>query len=84
MVEHSINSKSLQTRVHKDDRSEAVRLTVTCRAAFAHNKGNVIGAGFASFLTRHDSRFYFSHGFQYCPLRDLTVMKAIWFESARK
>ena len=67
LVEHSI--KSLASRVHEDDGKEAARLI--CRAAFAHNKGNVIGPSLASYLTRHDSRFYFSHDFQFCPLRDL-------------
>jgi hypothetical protein len=67
LVEESI--KSLQSRVHEDNKKEAVRLI--CHATFAHNKGNVIGASFALFLTRHDSRFYFSHKFQYCPLKDL-------------
>ena len=67
LVEQSI--KSLQSRVHEDDTKEAARLI--CRAAFAHNKKNVIGPALASFLTRHDSRFYFSHDFQYVPLRDI-------------
>lgn len=67
LVESSI--KSLQSRVHEEDKKEAAR--IICRAAFAHNKRNVIGPSFASYLTRHDSRFYFSHRFQFCPLRDL-------------
>ena len=66
-VEHSI--KSMESRVHEDDKKEAAR--IICRAAFAHNKRNVIGPSFASFLTRHDSRFYFSHTFHYCPMHDL-------------
>jgi hypothetical protein len=68
LVEESI--KSLQSRVHEDDKKEAARLI--CHAAFAHNKGNVIGPLFASFLTRHNSRLYFLHKFQYCPLKDLS------------
>ena len=67
LVEYSI--KSLAGRVHNDDKKEASRRI--CRAAFAHSKGNVIGPAMASFLTRHSSRFYFSHHFQYCPVRDL-------------
>ena len=55
--------------MHNDDKKEASRRI--CRAAFAHSKGNVIGPAMASFLTRHSSRFYFSHHFQYCPVRDL-------------
>ena len=56
-------------RIHDDDRKEALRRVA--RAAFANNKENVIGAPFASFLTRHDERFYFSHTFIHCPLRDI-------------
>ena len=56
-------------RVHEDDRKEALRLIN--RAAFAHNKRNVINAPLASFLLRNDSRFYFSHVFTYCPLKDI-------------
>jgi hypothetical protein len=55
MVEQSI--KSLQSRVHEDDKSEATRLI--CRAAFAHNKRNIIGAGMASFLMRRDFKVLF-------------------------
>jgi hypothetical protein len=32
-----------------------------------------IRAGLASLLTRHDSRFYWSHNFQNCPLRDYDI-----------
>ena len=56
-------------RKHADDRSEALRRI--CRAAFAHNKSNIVSATFASYLLRHESRFYFSHTFQFCPLKDL-------------
>ena len=66
-VERSI--QSLEGRVHDDDKKEAIRRV--CRAAFAHNKQNIIGAPLASYLTRHDSRFYFSHSFQFCPIQDL-------------
>ena len=54
---------------HENHKSEALRMI--CRAAFAHNKHNVISASMASYLTRHDSRFYFSHQFVYCPLKDV-------------
>ena len=56
-------------RKHEHNRPEALRRM--CRAAFAHNKRNVISGSFASFLLRHDSRFYYSAHFQFCPLRDL-------------
>jgi hypothetical protein len=67
LVENSI--KSLSSPLHDDNGKEACRRI--CRAAFAHNKGNIIGAGLASYLCQHNSRFYFSHSFQYCPLYDL-------------
>ena len=56
-------------RKHDHDRPEALRHI--CHAAFAHNKRNVISGSFASFLLRHDSRFYYSAHFQFCPLKDL-------------
>ena len=61
--------KNIAEQKHDDDRKEALRLV--CRAAFAHNSKNVIGAPLASFLIRNGSRFYFSHTFEYCPLNDL-------------
>lgn len=69
-VENSI--KSLNGRAHEDDRKEAIR--VVCRAAFAHNKKNVIGPSMASYLNEHGSRFYFSHDFVYCPLKDIIAL----------
>lgn len=56
-------------RKHEQDRPEALRRI--CRAAFAHNKKNVISGAFASYLLRHDSRFYYSHEFKFCPLKDV-------------
>ena len=67
-VERSIR-KMKGERIHEDDRKEALRLT--CRGAFAHNRGNVISACFASYLSRHSSRFFYSHKFQFCPLSDV-------------
>ena len=67
-VECSIRKMSGE-RIHEDDRKEALHLI--CRGAFAHNKKNVISTCFASYLTRHDSRFYYSHQFQFCPLSDV-------------
>jgi hypothetical protein len=67
-VEASIKSMNRE-RVHQTDRAEALRLI--CRAAFAHNRRNVVSAPFASYFLRNDSRFYFSHEFAYCPLRDV-------------
>ena len=39
--------------------------------AFAHQKTNVIGAIIALFLIQHKSRFIFSHGTVWCPLKQL-------------
>lgn len=61
--------KNLQGRLHENDRSEAIRRIT--RAAFAHNKNNAISPSFASYLTRHDSRFYFSKKTVFCPLKDV-------------
>ena len=61
--------KCMEGRVHDDDKKEAAR--VICRAAFAHNSKNVIGAPMANYLVRNGSRFYFSHSFVYCPLNDI-------------
>jgi hypothetical protein len=48
--------KKVLGRVHDDDRNEASRLIL--RAAFAQNKNNVLNAPMASYLVRHESRFY--------------------------
>ena len=68
-AEVDASMKKIQGRLHDDDKRESLRLI--CRAAFAHNKTNVISPPLASYLTRHASRFYFSHQFVYCPLRDI-------------
>jgi hypothetical protein len=55
-----VNSKKcLQSRVHENDKSEAIRLI--CRAAFAHNRGNIIGAAMASYLTCHEISSQLTH-----------------------
>ena len=62
--------KTLGEREHEDDKKETCHLI--CRAAFAHDKSNVVSAPLAGYLIRHQTRFYFSHKFQFCPLKDLT------------
>ena len=59
-------------RKYEADRPEALRLI--CRAAFAHNKNNIVGAPLASYLTRNGSRFICSHNFVFCPLQDLSIL----------
>jgi hypothetical protein len=54
---------------YDNDASEAVRRLLA--TSFAHQSNNIIGAALASFLTRNDSRFIFSHSFIWCPLRDI-------------
>jgi hypothetical protein len=66
--------KLMTGRVHEDDKKEAVRLI--CRAAFAHNSKNVIGAPMANYLVRNGLQFYFSHSFAYCPLQDIMKLHA--------
>ena len=66
-VEMSI--KSMTNRTHDDDGKEAARIIM--RAAFAHNKKNIVGPAMASFLNERGSRFYFSHEFIYFPVKDI-------------
>ena len=53
----------------RSDMSQAMRRLI--RAALQHNSANIIGGPMASFLTRKQSRFEFSHDLVWCPLRDL-------------
>ena len=50
-------------------RSESVKRLLG--ASFAHQKTNVVGAPMAAYLTRHRSRFIFSHKTEWCPVRDI-------------
>ena len=72
-VENSIKNMS-SDRVYEEDRDEAIR--ILRRAAFAHNKKNVVGPQLASVMIRHESRFYFSHKTTYCPLKDVLKLLA--------
>lgn len=66
--------RGLNGRKHPDDdKAEAIRILT--RTAFAHNKTNVIAPAFAGYLTRMKSRFYFSHEFQWVPLRDIIKLQ---------
>ncbi len=67
-VDASMKKMSTES-VHDNHRSEALR--IICRAAFAHNKANIISGPMASFLTRNNSRFYYSHEFVFCPVIDV-------------
>jgi hypothetical protein len=51
------------------DKKETMRRII--RGAFAHNSQNVIGAPMAALLVQRKSRFYLSHEFVPCPLKDL-------------
>jgi hypothetical protein len=68
-AEVDASMKKMQGRLHEDDKKETLR--IICRAAFVHNKTNVISPPLASCLTRNKTRFYFSHDFVYCPLNDV-------------
>ena len=65
----SVKRFASDDRKHELDRPEALRRI--CAASFAHNRTNVISATMASYLLRQGTRFYVSHEFLYCPLKDL-------------
>ena len=68
-VVDSLTAAYGSARKHESDRAESLRLLI--RAGFAHNKTNVVGSSMAAFLTRHNSRFFFSHDSVFVPLDDL-------------
>lgn len=68
-VEATMKKMEQEGPKHESEKAEALR--ILCRAAFAHNRSNIVSASMASFLTRHNSRFYFSHKFVFCPLKDV-------------
>ena len=58
-----------ELRPYRTARSGAVKRVLA--ASFAHQKTNVVGPAMAAYLTRHDSRFLFSHEAEWCPIRDI-------------
>ena len=57
------------TRKHDIDRREAKRRILN--ASYAHNSVNIVGGPLASWLTRHGTRFLYSHEFVWCPTDDI-------------
>ena len=58
-------------KIHDTDSAKQKALRNLLAASFAHNKTNVIGTTMASYLTRNNSRFIFSHKTVWIPLRDM-------------
>ena len=56
-------------RKYEVDRREALRRI--CRAAFAHNRQNVVSASMGAFLLRRETRFYCSHAYAYCSIGNI-------------
>lgn len=54
---------------HENERHESARLLIA--AGSSHQVSNVSGPPMASYLTRFESRFVFSHQFVFIPVRDL-------------
>jgi Helitron helicase-like domain at N-terminus/PIF1-like helicase len=67
-------SEKILSKVKEDDTCEGVAFRRLLATTFAHQSNNVVGAAMASYLTRNKSRFYFSHQFAWCPLRDITSL----------
>ena len=54
---------------HENDRRESMRLHLS--TSYTYNDSCVTGPPMASYLTRHGSKFWFSHDFVWCPVKDL-------------
>ena len=67
-------AEKILSNVKNDDTIRSVALRRLLGTSFAHQANNIVGAPMASYLTRHDSRFYFSNTFSWCPLRDLNKL----------
>ena len=65
-------SEKILSKVKDNDTCEGVAFRRLLATTFAHQSNNIVGAAMASYLTRNKSRFYFSHQFAWCPLRDIT------------
>jgi Helitron helicase-like domain at N-terminus/PIF1-like helicase len=63
--------EKILSKTKDDDTSGSIAIRRLMRTTFAHQSNNIVGAPMASYLTRNSSRFYFSHTFSWCPLRDL-------------
>ena len=64
-------TEKILSKLRKDASESSIAVSRILGASFAHQKTNVIGASLASYLTRNQSRFIFSHKTVWCPLRDI-------------
>lgn len=64
-------TEKILSKTKTDDTYQSTAIRRLIGTSFAHQSNNVVGAQMASYLTRNKSRFYFSHTFSWCPLRDL-------------
>ena len=58
--------KVLEQRKHDSDNSESLRRLLA--ASYSHQKTGIVGSAMAAYLTRHKTRFKFSHQTIWCPL----------------
>jgi PIF1-like helicase/Helitron helicase-like domain at N-terminus len=72
LVRDAAEKALLRLKHHSSPSSEAIRRVLA--TSFAHQSENIVGAAMAAHLTRIGSRFYFSHEFSWCPLRDIKVL----------
>ena len=63
-----IATKKIIEKIPNTDSAKQKALRNLLAASFAHNKTNVIGTTMASYLTRNNSRFIFSHKTVWIPL----------------
>ena len=80
-----IATKKIIEKLHETDSAKQKALRNLLAASFAHNKTNIIGTTMASYLTRNNSRFIFSHKTVWIPLRDMaSILKGDTINSSIK
>ena len=80
-----IATKKIIEKLHDTDSAKQKALRNLLAASFAHNKTNIIGTTMASYLTRNNSRFIFSHKTVWIPLRDMaSILKGDTINSSIK
>ena len=67
-------TEKVLSKVKDNDTSRSIAIRTLLRTSFAHQSNNIVGAPMAAYLTRNPTRFYFSHSFSWCPLRDLKAL----------
>jgi Helitron helicase-like domain at N-terminus len=66
--------RALTTTKYENETLSTVAMRRLLRTTYAHQSNNIVGATMASYLTKNTSRFYFSHQFCWCPLRDIKTL----------